>query len=66
MNEDSAPGETTSVVILGPAVHGGASSPGEARDAMMLFMRAGKISARVRGVFDTIVFHTCSAAERTV
>ncbi len=33
---------------------------------MMLFIRAGKISARVRGVLDTIVFHTCSAAERTV
>ena len=33
---------------------------------MMLVMRAGRISARVLGVFDTIVFHTCSAADRTV
>ena len=29
---------------------------------MMLLMRAGRISASVRGVLDTIVFHTCSAA----
>ena len=33
---------------------------------MMLLMRAGRISARVRGVLDTIVFHTCTAAVRTV
>jgi len=33
---------------------------------MMLLMRAGRISARVLGVLETIDFHTCSAAERTV
>lgn len=33
-------------------------SPGDAKDAMMLFISAGRISARVRGVLDTRVFHT--------
>ena len=32
----------------------------------MIVMRAGRISARVLGVFETIVFHTCRAAVRTV
>ena len=41
-------------------------APDDAKDSIMLVMRAGRISARVLGVFDTIVFQTCSAAERTV
>lgn len=40
--------------------------PEEARESMMLLMRAGRTSARVLGVLETIDFHTCSAAERTV
>ena len=41
-------------------------TPEEASDPMMLRMRAGRISARVLGVLETIVFQTCSAADRTV
>ena len=43
-----------------------AAEPGTASEAMMLAMSAGRISASVRGVLVTTVFHTCRAAARTV
>lgn len=45
---------------------GARAAPGAASEAMMLAMSAGRVSASVRGVLVTTVFHTCSAAARTV
>lgn len=40
--------------------------PGEASASIRWFISTGRISVVVRGVFTTTVFHTCTAAVRTL